>query len=162
MSLSYLKSGIIFCAEYLVLAQVPIFLLLVVQFPTLSERVSITVSCLVLFLSALLVTKILKRIIRKRRPSKKVEYFIPFDRYAFPSAHATALFSISAFIISQNIWSGGISFLISLCIVIARVKSHVHDFSDILAGAVVGVSVTYYLMPYVTTWVYTSLVPALF
>ena len=159
MSPRYIKSGIIFCAEYFVLAQVPIFLLLVLQYPTLQEQLGIVISCLVLFLSALLVTKILKRIIRKRRPSKKIEYFIPFDRYAFPSAHATALFSISAFIISQNIWSGIISFCISLCIVIARVRSHVHDFSDILAGLVVGVSVTYYLMPYVITWVYTSLVP---
>jgi membrane-associated phospholipid phosphatase len=162
MSPKYIKSGIIFCAEYLVLAQVPIFLLLALQSPTLPEQAGVIISCFVLFLSALLVTKILKRIIRKRRPSKKVEYFIPFDRYAFPSAHATALFSISAFIISQNMWSGLISFCISLCIVIARVKSHVHDFLDILAGLVVGVSVTYYLMPPVTTWVYTSLVPALF
>ncbi len=162
MSPRYIKSGIIFCAEYLVLAQVPIFLLLALQSPTLPERAGVIITCLVLFLFAVLVTKILKRIIRKRRPSKKIEYFIPFDTYAFPSAHATALFSISAFIISQNIWSGIISFGVSLCVVIARVKSHVHDFSDILAGLVVGVLVTYYCMPYVTTWVYTSLIPVIF
>jgi undecaprenyl-diphosphatase len=159
MSPKYIKSGIIFCAEYLVLVQAPILLFTVLQLPTHSEQIGVILSCLILFLSALSVTKILKRIIRKRRPAKKVEYFIPFDAYAFPSAHSTALFSISAFIISQNLWSGIISFCISLCIVIARVKSRVHDFSDILAGLVIGISVTYYLIPYVTTFVYSSLVP---
>ncbi len=155
----FIKVGIIFCAEYLVIAQVFIFLLFATQALTLPLRMGIILTGVTLLLCALLLTKILKIIIHKRRPPKKIEYFTPFDRYAFPSAHATALFSIATFIISQNILIGVISFFVSFCVVIARIKSHVHDFSDILGGFVVGVSVTYYLMPYVTTWVYSFLVP---
>lgn len=155
------KASIIFCAEYLVVAQALVFLVVGLQAPSLPEKIGTLVSGIILLLVSLLVTKIIKRIVHKRRPPKRIEYFIPFDRYAFPSAHSTTLFSITAFILSQNLWIGIISCIVSLTIVIARVKSNVHDFSDILGGFAVGISVTFYCMPYVTSFVYSSLVPAL-
>ena len=161
MSSKYVKASIIFCAEYLVIAHALVFLFFGLYAPTRSDTIGILVSGVVLLLLSLLVTKIIKRIVHKRRPPKKIEYFIPFDRYAFPSAHSTALFSITAFMLSQNIWFGIIAFLISLVIVIARVKSHVHDFSDILGGFIVGIGVTYYAMPYVVVSVHQYVIPFL-
>lgn len=153
------KTVIIFCAEYLVILQGIIFLVYGLQRPLVYDKIGVLSSGIILFLTALLITKIIKRIVHKRRQPKKNEYFIPFDRYAFPSAHSTALFSIAVFMISQNIMIGVLSFIVAFIIVIARVKSRVHDAMDIFGGFVIGVSVTYYCMPYVLAFVYSHLVP---
>lgn len=154
------KKIIIFCAEYLVVLEGLLFIVHVLQFPTTYEKLGVLNSGILLLLISLLVTKVIKRIVRKRRPPKKVEYFIPFDRYAFPSAHSTTLFSIAVFILSQDLVFGILSFSIAMIIVVARIQSRVHDAMDIFGGFVVGVSVTYYLMPYVVSWVNSFLVPA--
>lgn len=155
------KHFIIFCAEYLVIIQGLLFVLLIVQTDGGREKVVVLFAGVTLLGVSLLVTKILKRIIRKKRPPQRVEFFVPFDRYAFPSAHATALFSMTLFILSQNVWIGLASLMVSVLIVIARVQSHVHDYVDIVGGFFVGVVATYGLMVYVTTYVNTVVVPGI-
>lgn len=71
-----------------------------------------------LFLS-LAVAVILKRIIHKKRPPKKVEFFTPYNKYAFPSGHATGLFSVTYVIFLTSIPLGIVALDISFFIVIA-------------------------------------------
>jgi undecaprenyl-diphosphatase len=161
-NMSKLRKGmIIFCAEYLVLGAGLIFLIFVIDQLTMIQRVGTVFSGGSLLLISLSVTKVLKRIIHKRRPPRKVEFFMPFDRYAFPSGHATALASISLFMIMQNTLLGSIISLISLIIVIARVQSRVHYGLDIVGGVIVGIIITYFTMPYVVGYVNFYLLPAI-
>ncbi len=155
------KNLVLFCAEYLVVIQGLLFLICVLQGENVSEKSIILFSGLILLIVTLTVAKIIKKIIHKRRPLKKTELFVPFDRYAFPSAHSASLFSITVFILSQHLWLGVVSLITTLLIVIARVESRVHDYLDIAGGFVIGVGITYYLAPYVLTYVTIYLVPSL-
>ena len=133
------------------------FLLLVLSQETLAEKVGLCITGnSVLFLS---LAVILKRIIHKKRPPKKVEFFTPYNKYAFPSGHATGLFSITYVIFLTSIPLGIVALSISFFIVIARVKSHVHDLVDIIGGAFIGLVVTNVAIPYVVMYVNVLLLP---
>ena len=152
-------SFVIFCAEYLVIAVGFIFIAVGLQENSLYASITTYLTGGSLVLLSLAITKILKRIIHKKRPPKKVELFMPFDTFAFPSGHATALSSITLFILLHSIPLGICVLICSLMIVIARVRSYVHDTIDIIAGIVVGVSITYFLHPYVFLFVAVYLSP---
>lgn len=155
------KTFIIFSAEYLVLVVGILFLVCVLQRNTLSEQLEMILVGGMLLIVALAIAKIFKKLFHKRRPLKRTELFVPFDRYAFPSAHATSLFCITSYMLSQNIWIGTAALGITTLIVIARVESRVHDYIDIAGGFIIGVGVTQYLTPYITPFATTYLVPTL-
>jgi undecaprenyl-diphosphatase len=151
------KKLIIFFAEYVVLLQGVLLLILSVRQKDTVVAVAVFVSGVIVLLISVIVTKILKVIIHKKRPPERIEYFEPFDRYAFPSGHATGLFSITLFMWSQSTLFGILGLLVTVLILTARVKSHVHDVVDIVAGACVGSVVTYVAM----SWTESMLVPYL-
>lgn len=155
------KKWIIFCAEYLVLIEGVLFLLCVLQNKTFSRQLEVVLSGGMLVIVALTIAKLLKKLIHKRRPLKKKELFVPFDRYAFPSAHSASLFALTAFLLMQHFWIGMTSLVVTIFIVVARVYSQVHDYIDIAGGFVIGVITTYYLAPYVSLYVGSYLVPML-
>jgi membrane-associated phospholipid phosphatase len=142
------KQVIIFFAEYVVLFEgLLLFLLACRQKDTISG-ISLFISGTILLLVSVGITKVLKVLIRKKRPPERIEYFQPFDTYAFPSGHATGLLSVTFFMGSHSTLFGILALLTSFTILLARVKSHVHDGLDMFAGACVGILVTYSLMPF--------------
>jgi membrane-associated phospholipid phosphatase len=155
------KAWVIFCAEYLVLVEGLLFLVCIYQSGGFTEQITTTLEGGMLLIVALTCAKMLKKLIRKRRPLKRSELFVPFDRYAFPSAHSASLFALTTFILSQHLLLGIMSLIVTVLIVVARVNARVHDYIDIAGGFVIGVGVTYYLSPYVIVYVTTYLVPTL-
>lgn len=156
-----LQGAVIICAEYFVVGTGVLFLVLVLQQPSLYEQARVVFVGGGLLFLALATSVILKRVIHKKRPPRKVELFIPYNKYAFPSGHATGLFSITLFLFTENKFLGGLSLFLSLLIVTARVKSNVHDAIDIIGGAILGVMVTYNAMPYVDSYITTYLLPSI-
>lgn len=147
------RRWILFCAEYLVIIEGILFFLCIIQVKNVEQQLKITISGVVIVAVSLIIAKLLKKLIHKRRPLKRKELFNPFDRYAFPSAHASVLFALSTFLLMQHFWIGLASLTVAIFIVVARVYSRVHDFADIAGGFVIGTAVSYYLAPYVTTYV---------
>lgn len=155
------KKLLIFCAEYLVLAEGFLFLMCIFLAGERVRQLEVLLVGGMLLVLSLTFAKILKKIIHKRRPLKRTEMFKPFDRYAFPSAHSATLFALTAYMLGQNFFIGFLSLLVTVCIVIARVKTRVHDYVDIAGGFVIGVTIVYYVAPYVIAYVTTYLLPTL-
>ena len=147
------KEIIIFTAVYLVVIEGLVLFLFSLQEESIKESIIVFMTGSIVLLIALIIAKILKRIIHKHRPPKKLEIFEPFDKYAFPSGHATGLSTVTFFIFERNIFLGIISFFISLFIVVARMKAKVHDYVDIIGGIILGVSVTYLISPFIKSMV---------
>lgn len=144
------KNSIIFFAEYAVVVPGILLLLASLQANSLVEEVHIFVTGSILLLTALFIARVLKIVIKKKRPPQEVEFFTPGGIYAFPSGHATGLASVTLFIIMQNVVLGLFAGIISLLIMRARVKAHVHDGYDMIAGVCVGGLTTYLLASYVS------------
>jgi membrane-associated phospholipid phosphatase len=105
-----------------------------------------TVFCIVgviMLLASLVTASIIKRIVHKKRPPKRQEYFKPFGTYAFPSGHATGMVAIAMYIFFSNQVLGLISFIVALIVMIARVRARVHDIYDMLGGAMLGLLFAY-------------------
>ncbi|MDP3901065.1 MAG: phosphatase PAP2 family protein [bacterium] len=58
---------------------------------------------------------------------------------SFPSGHAAFFFALSAVVFAKDKKTGMVFLFLSSLIVVARVFAGVHWFSDVLAGAVIGV-----------------------
>jgi undecaprenyl-diphosphatase len=155
------KKLTIFCAEYLVIVVAIIFIYLFLSQDTTAEMISIILIGGILFLLVTAFAAVFKRIIHKNRPVQDFELFVPFGEYAFPSGHATMLFSITFFIFTESYSLGLLSLICSSIIVVARVKSRVHDTKDIVGGVIIGTLLTYLLLPYVATYVITYLTPSI-
>jgi membrane-associated phospholipid phosphatase len=155
------KKLLIFCAEYLVVVEGFLFLMCILLAGGRTQQLEVLLVGGMLLVLSLTIAKILKKIVHKRRPLKKTEMFKPFDRYAFPSAHSATLFALTVYVLGQNLFVGILSLFITICIVIARVKTHVHDYVDIGGGFVIGVATVYYVAPYVIMYVTTYLLPTL-
>ncbi len=90
-------------------------------------------------LTSVFVAKILKYLFAKKRGGGS-SLFVAKNKYAFPSSHAAGLSSILLSTFGNYLWP----FLLgsTIIILLARVKSGVHDYIDILAGVIPGLVVT--------------------
>lgn len=114
---------VVACAYFLLVLGLPVALIL---------------SGLFSFISVL-VSKLLKRIIAKKRNTKD-QTFPTKNTYAFPSSHAAGLSSLVVSTLGDPLW---IFIAVStVVILLARVKARVHDYKDIIGGLLVGSSVT--------------------
>ncbi len=154
------KKWAVFCAEYLVILSGLMLLLLALEESTSARQMGVLTASGILLIISLALTKVLKRIFHKRRPPHKL--FIPVDRYAFPSGHATGLAAICTFILSYDIVLGLISIFIAIIIALARIRSNVHDGYDMIVGACVGMVITYTLLNPVVNYVFGYLLPTFF
>ncbi|NQV89840.1 phosphatase PAP2 family protein [Candidatus Uhrbacteria bacterium] len=112
-----------------------------------------TLFVLALLLPAWGVTGIISKLVNRKRPyleTKQKPLIDPFVHTAsFPSAHATFAFTIIS--LSFLFYTALLPYMLAAGIVVAlgRVATGVHFFSDILAGAFIGLLVT----PYATVGV---------
>ncbi|MBP6888619.1 MAG: phosphatase PAP2 family protein [Candidatus Pacebacteria bacterium] len=154
------KKVIIFFAEYGVLFQGGLLIIISLQKHSWVEEMEVFVTGGVVLLLSLTVAKILKHVFRKYRPGLSSQFFKPRGFYAFPSGHATGLASVSSFITRIDLVLGFFAWVTALLVMYARVKAHVHDVYDMVGGVIVGLLVTYYVTPIATQYVLSFLVPS--
>lgn len=83
---------------------------------------------------------ILKNFFAKARPDNLLT-LIDATGYAFPSGHATFFFSLATSVFIMNKRWGICFYALAAILSISRVLAHVHDYADILSGAVLGIVV---------------------
>lgn len=91
------------------------------------------------FLVNQVITLSLKVVIEKDRPNME-------NRDAFPSGHTSTTFQSASFIQKRYGWKYGIpAYLLAGITGYSRIDSDHHDFTDVLAGAIIGVGSSYLL-----------------
>ncbi len=95
------------------------------------------------FLVSQVVTLSLKMVIEKDRPNME-------NRDAFPSGHTSTTFQSASFIQKRYGWKYGIpAYLLAGITGYSRIDANKHDFTDVLAGAIIGVGTSYlFTTPY--------------
>lgn len=91
---------------------------------------------------ALIVTSLLaylvKRLVRRSRPSDELQASIPPDRYSFPSGHTAAAFSLAIAMFGSMPLAAPPLLLLALCVGYGRMYLGVHYPLDVAAGAAIG------------------------
>ncbi len=136
------KRGLIFLAEYGVIFQGTLFILSCFQSGVFSVWFFSFWVAITLF--ALVLASLIKRVLKKKRPEKRKELFMPFGEYTFPSGHATGMTVITLCIFTVGSMPLSVlSLLVSACVMSARVDARVHDWIDMVGGIVLGSFVFY-------------------
>ena len=97
--------------------------------------------------SAYIVTFILKTLVHAPRPFVTLQNIhplvseTPYD--SFPSGHATVFFALATVIYCYDKKWGIVFFILAILIALSRVVSGVHYPGDVLAGAAIGIAVSY-------------------
>ena len=117
-----------FFAEYLIYV---IGAILVVSFFIKKNRLMVIFSAISVFLSRIVITEPLKRILNITRPNG--------EPFSFPSGHSAIVFTIAMAVFYFNKKWGIIAFISAILVGIGRVWIGVHRPIDILAGALIGI-----------------------
>ncbi|MFH1142525.1 MAG: phosphatase PAP2 family protein [Candidatus Uhrbacteria bacterium] len=130
----YYKRLYIFGARWLIFI---LIILAVVVEPAL--WFFIVVSALVTWCLAAILQKLFHRqrpyLARKQTPL--INLWIPSS--SFPSAHSAISFAVATMVVSENIEFGLVLLVLALLVALSRVGVRVHYFTDIIAGAVLGI-----------------------
>lgn len=92
--------------------------------------------------------KVVKIVIKKPRPKNAYKEITPYDTYAFPSAHAAGVTAATLLFFSEQHLLGMVSLLVSLFVIVSRVKTSVHDTYDMIGGIVLAVAMFVLLRGY--------------
>lgn len=126
-------------AEYVLLGTLPIFLLVATKkyWPMVWQGLAAAI------LSRFVITEIIRWLWERPRPFVENEVYLLVDKVnqaSFPSGHAAFYFGLSAVVFAYHKKAGFLFFIASVFITLSRIFVGVHWSSDILAGAVVGLS----------------------
>lgn len=102
---------------------------------TFAERITIA-----LVVTSLLVV-VVKRTVRRARPSNDVQVLVPPDQFSFPSGHTAAAFAIALSMFGVFPWLVPSLLVIAMLVGFARMYLGVHYPIDVMAGAAVGMFV---------------------
>ncbi len=127
---------IIFFARYFLYF---VLTLVVVYFFSYSDLIVPLIFTATFSLISVFVAKILKYFFAKKRKEGN-HLFTTKNKYAFPSSHAAGLSSILLSTFGNYLWP--LLLGSTVIILLARVKSGVHDYKDIAAGVATGLIVT--------------------
>jgi undecaprenyl-diphosphatase len=119
---------VIFFANYLIYIVGAVF---VVFFLIKKTRAMAISTALTVFLSRLIITEPLKRILNVTRPNG--------EPFSFPSGHTTVFFAIAMAVFYFNKKWGIIAFVVAILVGLSRVYTGVHWPLDIVAGALIGI-----------------------
>jgi undecaprenyl-diphosphatase len=143
------KDALMFFAEWGVVLQGFIFLLLCLFVGGDGNFLLTAVSGVSIVVASFILAKIVKQIIRKERPPTKKQLFVPAGRYSFPSGHATGLTAVTLYIASHNGYLGVCAAVVTLVVMTSRVRSGVHFPIDMFGGFVTACISWYLFMPYI-------------
>ncbi len=97
--------------------------------------------------SSHLLVHIIKRVINRPRPYRVLEDVeitkLPFEVYSFPSGHTTAGFSLAMILSFYFTAFSPLFIFLGSLVALSRIYLGVHYPSDILVGAVIGISFAY-------------------
>jgi undecaprenyl-diphosphatase len=112
----------------------------------LSRDKKIILRGLVALVLTFFITDVLKIIIARPRPNAiGSSWFLstPADVYSFPSKHASTAFSLATSVILHRKVLGWIAAIFAVLIAVSRIYLGAHYWSDILAGAVLGILISF-------------------
>jgi undecaprenyl-diphosphatase len=92
------------------------------------------------------ISDIIKLVVSRPRPVPGANgWFLntPADVYSFPSKHASTAFSLATSVILHKKVLGWIAAVFAVLISVSRVYLGAHYWSDIIAGAVLGIIISY-------------------
>jgi len=94
-------------------------------------------------LAAGVITPILKLAVGRRRPSQTESTFARGGGSSFPSGHATQAFAVASVIAShyESPWIQAAAYGLAGLVGLSRMEQGAHYASDVLAGALIGISV---------------------
>jgi undecaprenyl-diphosphatase len=95
---------------------------------------------------AFFITDVLKVIIGRPRPSiASGSWFLstPADIYSFPSKHASTAFALATSVLLHRKVLGIVSAVFAVLISVSRIYLNAHYWSDIIAGAVLGILISF-------------------
>lgn len=85
-----------------------------------------------------LLAYLVKRLVRRSRPSDELQASIPPDRYSFPSGHTAAAFSLAIAMFGSVPLLAPPLLLLAVCVGYGRMYLGVHYPLDVAAGAAIG------------------------
>lgn len=139
-----IDSVIVFFAYYLAFILVGIMVLYIL-FNDHSFKEKIVTGVLILLAGLIArwgVTEPIRWLWNRPRPflSHQVHQLLTENSYSFPSGHSTLFFAFSTIIYFHYKRLGIFFYIATICMTIARIMAGVHYPSDIVAGAVVGIT----------------------
>jgi len=143
----FLDSVIVFLASYLPYLVVGIFLVLIF-FSAYSRREKIEillVTGIAVLIARFGITELIRLFVHRPRPflTLPVHQLLTDSAWSFPSGHVTFFFALSTAVYLYNKKWGIGFFIATVFITVSRVIAGIHYPSDILGGAVIGITVAY-------------------
>lgn len=148
-----MDSLIIFCAKYLFILVVLLYIAAFVQ-ASPRQRKAYVVALVIAGVVAVVLDKLCGKLYYDPRPFVS-QHYLPLIQHAadngFPSEHTVFCMTIAALLTFYRRGIGIFAILVALIVGLARIDVHVHSPIDILAGVLIGIiaaSVGYYLTLY--------------
>lgn len=141
---------IVFCASYLAYILIGIFAVFLLCFVRARrEQIELFIVALVsVMLTRGLITELIRFFVHRQRPFEALalppaQSLLVDPAWSFPSGHATFFFALSTAVYLYNKKWGIGFFALSIVMTLGRVTAGLHYPSDIIAGAVIGVTTAY-------------------
>ena len=143
----FLDGAVVFLASYLPYILVALFLLLLLfsQYSKREKLIIFLITGISVVVARLGATELIRFFYHRPRPflTLPVHQLLTDNAWSFPSGHATFFFAMSTVIYFDNKKLGIFFFIATLLITVSRVIAGIHYPSDIIGGALIGITVAY-------------------